>query len=103
MENQSEREKLTFDVKIQDNATVVTGKTDKGKVCKLADNTGSVDKIELEGLLNNMIESQVFGIHAISSGDGIINFDKPRLSHIQIDDDLYRLYLFRYHAIIEKF
>jgi len=103
MQKQSDSEKLTNNIEIQENATIVNGETNNGKSCKLADNTGEIKKNELEQLLNGMIDDQLFGIHAMSSSDGIISLDKPKLSHIQVDDDLYRLYLFRYHAIIEKF
>jgi len=74
-----------------------------GKACQLYDNTASIPAPELESLLAQLVADKHFGINALSSSDGIINLDKPKLSHIQIKDDLYRLYLYRYHAIIESF
>jgi len=91
------------ELKIHKNATKVTGKLGNGKPCELYDNTRSIEVDELQALLEQLINDQLFGIHALSSSDGIIHLDKPKLSHIQINSDLYRLYLYRYHAIIENF
>ena len=91
------------ELKINENATKVTSKTLNNKECKLYDNTCSLPQQELEELLAQLIQDRHFGINAMSASDGIIYLDKPKLSHIQIKDDLYRLYLYRYHAIIESF
>jgi len=95
---------LTNDqIHIKDNATTLAKTLANGKQCQLYDNTLSINEKELEALFEQLVQDKHFGINALSSSDGIIHLDKPKLSHIQIQDDLYRLYLYRYHAIIEKF
>jgi len=91
------------ELEINANATKVSCKNHNKKKCTLFDNTGNIPQKELEKLLKQLVENQHFGINALSASDGIIYLDKPKLSHIQIKDDLYRLYLYRYHAIIESF
>ncbi len=54
-------------------------------------------------LLAELIDSEQFGLNALSSDNGILALDKPRLSHVQVDTHLYRLLVYRYQAIIEKF
>jgi len=90
-------------LEINKNATKTTNTLSNTKECVLYDNTGSISTKELEDLLAQLIKDKHFGINALSSSDGIIYLDKPKLSHIQINDNLYRLYLYRYHAIIESF
>lgn len=91
------------EIKISESANKITSSLSNGRQCKLYDNTGLIPDLELRGLLDQLIQDSLFGINALSSSDGIIYLDKPKLSHIQINDDLYRLYLYRYHAIIENF
>lgn len=95
--------KTETELKINENATKITSYTANNKKCELFDNTSSISTQELEKLLAQLIEDKHFGVNALSASDGIIYLDKPKLSHIQIKDDLYRLYLYRYHAIIENF
>lgn len=90
-------------LKINKNATKVTSETHNHKKCELFDNTGAIPQQNMEELLAQLVADKHFGINALSASDGIIYLDKPKLSHIQIKDDLYRLYLYRYHAIIESF
>jgi len=91
------------ELKISKNATKTSSNTNNGKECTLYDNTNSISLPERQKLLSELITDGHFGINALSSSDGIIYLDKPKLSHIQINEDLYRLYLYRYHAIIETF
>lgn len=91
------------ELKINENATKVSGTTHNNKPCELYDNTCTIPQQEMSELLDQLIKDKHFGINALSASDGIIYLDKPKLSHIQIKDDLYRLYLYRYHAIIESF
>jgi len=91
------------EIVIKKNATNISQQLANGKMCKLFDNTCTISNTELEELLTQLMQDKHFGIHALSSSDGIIYLDKPKLSHIQIKEELYRLYLYRYHAIIESF
>ena len=84
-------------------AVVIEASNSRGKTCQLIDNTGTIDPKELNELLAELIQANQFGINALSSTDGVLNLDKPRLSHIQLGDNLYRLVLLRYQAIIENF
>ena len=94
---------IESELKINKNAPKVSGTNHNDKKCELFDNTCSIPQQELKVLLAQLIADKHFGINALSASDGIIYLDKPKLSHIQIKDDLYRLYLYRYHAIIESF
>lgn len=91
------------ELKINENATKVSGETHNNKKCELFDNTCKIPQQDMAELLAQLVADKHFGINALSASDGIIYLDKPKLSHIQIKDDLYRLYLYRYHAIIENF
>ena len=99
----NKNEKSESELKINKNAPKACGITHNNKECELFDNTCSLPQQELDKLLDELIKDKHFGINALSASDGIIYLDKPKLSHIQIKDDLYRLYLYRYHAIIENF
>lgn len=90
-------------ITLNQRAGMVEARNSRGKICQLIDNTGTIEDSQLIDLLNQLIEDEQFGINALSSTDGTLNIDKPRLSHIQIQDDLYRLLLLRYQAVIEKF
>ena len=95
--------KSNANYQINTHAKIIRGKTENGKPCQLIDNTGTIDDCELDSLLNQLLSDKQFGINALSSSNGVIAIDKPRLTHIQIKDELYRLLIFRYDAIIEKF
>ncbi len=90
-------------LKVAENATKVSATTHNDKECTLFDNTCTLTQQTMNELLAELVKDKLFGINALSASDGIIYLDKPKLSHIQIKDDLYRLYLYRYHAIIESF
>lgn len=91
------------DVTLSPDAHYVESTNKQGKCCQLIDNTGTIIEPELIKLLAELIESNQFGINALSSSNGVIALNKPRLTHIQINDHLYRLLLYRYQAIIEYF
>ena len=90
-------------IQISEGATIVEATNVQGKTCQLVDNTGTIDHQTLKNLLSELIDGNQFGINALSSQNGVINIDKPRLTHIQINKELYRLLLYRYQAIIESF
>ena len=94
---------LPDEITLNHGANVVEARNSRGKICQLIDNTGTIENSQLINLLNQLIQDEQFGINALSSMDGTLNIDKPRLSHIQIHDELYRLLLLRYQAVIEKF
>lgn len=94
---------LPAEINLTPEAITVERANSNGKTCQLIDNTGTIAQSMLDELLTQLIQDKQFGINAISSTDGVLNIDKPRLSHIQIDESLYRLILFRYQAVIENF
>lgn len=88
---------------LSDNAIVVQGETLSGKPCRIVDNTGTISEAELRQLLEQLVEQNEFGIKGLSDGQGIMKLGEPRLAHIQIEGDLYRLVLLPYEARIEKY
>ena len=82
---------------------IVSGLTGNNKVCRIIDNTRSVDRILLEQLLQELIADKQFGLHGLSSADGNIKLNEPRFTHIQLGENLYRLLIFSHEAHIEKF
>jgi len=88
---------------LSDKAIIIEGQTLNGKSCRLVDNTGEIDRHELEQLLGQLIEQKQFGIKGLSSTDGSIKLGQPQATHIQFGDTLYRLLLFPYEARIEAF
>jgi len=95
--------KLPSEISLSPEAVIVEEVNSNGKTCQLIDNTGTIGRSKMSELLNELIQEEQFGIKAISSTDGILKIDQPRLSHIQINETLYRLILFRYQAVIENF
>lgn len=84
--------------------TIVEGVAHNGKPCRIVDNTGSIERSELEGLLGQLIEQKRFGISGLSAaGSNSIRLGAPDFTHIQIVDQLYRLILLPYEARIEAF
>jgi len=82
---------------------IVSAQSPNGRDCKLKDMTQSIDRNELEQLMQDLLEQKLFGFNMLSSTDGVMNLDKPRLTHIQLGEELYRLLLFPYEARIETF
>jgi hypothetical protein len=90
-------------VEISPTATVVNGEIPSGKSCRLIDNTGTIAAIKLEGILRDLIANDVFGIKGFSSDGSSLRLDQPQFAHVQIDEELYRLLIYRYEAYIEKY
>lgn len=85
-------------------AVVVDGMTKRGKRCRLVDITTSVDRAELVGLLNDLIEQDCFGIRGMSAaGDNAVTLGAPSFTHVQLGGRLYRLLLLPYEARLERF
>ncbi|NIR59376.1 MAG: hypothetical protein GWO02_07570 [Gammaproteobacteria bacterium] len=85
-------------------ASVVEGETRSGKPCRVIDNTGTVRRAELEQLLHTLVAEGHFGLTGLSaSGGQTIKLGEPRFTHIQFGESLYRLLLFPYEAVIERF
>lgn len=88
---------------LSENAIVVQGETLAGKPCRIVDNTGSIPETELVRLLDELVQQNEFGIKGLSDSQGNMKLGEPRLAHIQIEGDLYRLVLLPYEARIEKY
>jgi len=82
---------------------IVISHTPSGRECCLKDMTQSLPKAELEQLMDQLLEQKLFGFNMLSDTSGTMSLDKPRLTHIQIGEQLYRLLLFPYEAQIETF
>ena len=79
--------------------------THQGKSCRLIDNTGRhLPETECRDILSALIENQLFGFRSLSAqGGDTIDLARRESSHIQIDEQLYRLIVYRYEARIENF
>ena len=89
---------------ISDNATVIEGVAHNGKPCRIVDNTGEIDRGELQALLDDLIENKQFGLAGRSlAGGNTITLGAPDFTHMQFGDDLYRFILLPYEARIETF
>jgi len=88
---------------LNSNAIVIKSTTQHGKPCQIVDNTASVEHKELESILQSLIENDEFGMKMLSDSNGRMDLNKPRLAHIQIGDQLYRLVLYPYEAIIDHY
>ncbi|MEJ2061148.1 MAG: hypothetical protein P8Y64_11805 [Gammaproteobacteria bacterium] len=89
---------------INDRAIVIEGTAHNGKPCRIVDNTGSIDRAELQALLDQLIADRCFGLTGRSlAGSNAITLGQPDFTHIQIGTELYRLILFPYEARIEAF
>lgn len=103
-ESTSSAEAADCGQEISPQATIVEGVAHNGKPCRLIDNTGSIERGELEGLLEQLIEAKRFGISGLSAaGSNSIRLGAPEFTHVQIGGQLYRLILLPYHARIEAF
>jgi hypothetical protein len=89
---------------LSEKAVVIEGQAHNGRSCRLVDNTGTVARDVLEGLLSDLIESRRFGLSGLSAGgSGTIRLGAPEFTHIQLGDHVYRLILLPYEARLEVF
>ncbi len=89
---------------VRPGATVIEGVAHNGKPCRIVDNTGSVDPLELQAVLDALIAEKRFGLSGMSAkGGNTINLNEPAVSPVQFGDTLYRLLLFPYEARVEPF
>lgn len=78
--------------------------TKSGKPCRVVDNTASVERAELAGLLADLIEHDRFGIRGMSAaGENTVTLGAPVFTHIQLGGEIYRLLVLPYEARIERF
>lgn len=90
--------------RVHADAVIVEGITHTGKPCRIVDNTASIDRAALHDVLDALIRERRFGISGLSAAGGaVIPLDRPRATHIQFGDTLYRILLFPYEARIEPF
>jgi hypothetical protein len=81
------------------------GTTRRGKACELIDNTGhGLPVEELAALLQALIEQERFGFALASAkGGATLALDRLEAAHVQIAGGLYRLFVHRYTARLERF
>lgn len=85
-------------------ATIVESVAHNGKPCRVVDNTGTIERAELERLLADLIEARHFGLRAMSAkGSNSIRLGEPDFTHMQFGDRIYRMLLFPYEARLETF
>ena len=85
-------------------ATIIESIAHNGKPCRIVDNTGTIDRTELEQLLADLISERHFGLRAISAkGSNAIKLGEPEFTHMQFGDRIYRMLLFPYEARLEAF
>lgn len=85
-------------------AIIVESVAHNGKPCRLVDNTGTIERAELERLLAELVNERQFGLRAMSAkGANTIRFGEPEFTHMQFGDRIYRLLLFPYEARLEAF
>jgi hypothetical protein len=81
----------------------VAGRTQRGRPCELADNSGdALPRAELERLLAELIAADAFEFRASGSADGVA-IGVPQFAHVQIRERLYRLVVERDVARLERF
>ena len=81
----------------------VEGRTPRGRVCELVDNSGDeIPAAELERLLGELISGGTFGFRARGAADAVA-LGQPEFGHVQIKGQLYRLIVERYSARLERF
>lgn len=81
----------------------VEGRSARGRPCALHDRTGDeISHAELERLLAQLIEADVFGFRATGDAAGI-PLAQARYAHVQIGERLYRLIVERESARLERF
>jgi len=85
-------------------ARIIEAVTQTGKPCRVVDNTGTIERAELERLLGDLIAGHHFGLRALSaSGGNAIRLGEPAFTHMQFGDRIYRMLLFPYEARLEAF
>ncbi len=86
-------------------AVRLAGTTRRGKPCELIDNTGrGLPRAELEALLAALIENDRFGFALASAkGGATLALDRLEAAHVQVAGELYRLFVHRYTARLERF
>ncbi len=81
----------------------VEGRTARGRVCELIDNSGdAIPAPELERLLGELIAGGAFGFRAKGAAAAVA-LGEPEFAHVQILGRLYRLIVERYSARLERF
>jgi hypothetical protein len=81
----------------------VEGRTARGRVCELIDNSGdAIPAPELERLLGELIAGGAFGFRARGTADAVA-LGGPEFAHVQIGGRLYRLIVERYTGRLEAF
>ncbi|HXZ93634.1 MAG TPA: hypothetical protein VEG36_12220 [Burkholderiales bacterium] len=81
----------------------VAGRTQRGRACELADNSGdALPRGELERLLSELIAADAFEFRASGAADGVA-IGAPQFAHVQIGERLYRLVVERNVARLERF
>ena len=81
----------------------VTG-TFHSREVTLTDKTGTVPEDELQAILDGLIQENKFGLAGMSaSGSGTIQLGAPEGGHIQVGEELYRLVITGYEAVIDRF
>jgi len=89
---------------VNPDAVIIEGLTKSGKPCRVVDNTASVERAELAGLLADLIEQDRFGIRGMSAaGENTVTLGAPVFTHIQLGGEIYRLLVLPYEARIEHF
>ncbi|OOG24796.1 hypothetical protein B1C78_08215 [Thioalkalivibrio denitrificans] len=89
---------------LSEQAIIVEGRTLGGRVCRLVDNTGTVERALLDELLSDLLEAKRFGLAGRSAtGASTIRLGAPEFTHIQLGGQLYRLILFSHEARLEAF
>jgi hypothetical protein len=85
-------------------ATIIESVAQNGRPCRIVDNTGTIERAELEQLLADLISEGHFGLRAMSAkGSNAIRLDEPEFTHMQFGDRMYRMLLFPYEARLEAF
>lgn len=85
-------------------AVVIHGKTQNCRGCRLIDNTASVSLEDPQRLLSELVRNKRFGPYGLSeAGGNTINFDRPKLTHLQGNEQLDRRILLGDEAYFEEF
>ena len=89
---------------LRSDAAILEGKTKRGKPCRVIDNTVSVPREDLAGLLNDLIEQEHFGPSGLSmAGSNTIRIGAPQSAHVQLGGNIYRMIVVAYEARLEEF
>lgn len=83
-------------------ATIIESVAHNGRPCRIVDNTGSIDRAELEMLLAELIEERRFGLRGLSATvESAVRLGEPEFTQMQFGDRVYRMRLFPYEARLE--